>query len=57
MRDDGLADPVPKLGAWFNALHGGECEGCGDYFEAGDRVRFVNDDIHCGDCGEAAEDE
>jgi len=57
MSDDGLADAVPKLGPWFEAQYTTTCEGCDDRIARYDRARYVNDEVHCEDCGKAAEDE
>ena len=57
MPDDGLGDAEPKLGEWFETTWHGQCEGCGDVIGRYERARYVNDEVHCEDCGKAAEDE
>jgi hypothetical protein len=40
MRYDDAEDPVPlRRGPWFRAHYDGECDGCGEEFEAGDQIR------------------
>lgn len=41
----------------FRARYDGECSDCGDYFEEGDFVGYVDDELCCGECVQSAEDE
>lgn len=36
---DPFTAPASKLGRWFTSEYPGECSGCGDRFDGGDRIR------------------
>lgn len=38
------------LGRWFAAGYPGECSGCGDIFDAGDRIRADGEDGYLAEC-------
>lgn len=41
----------------FTASYPGGCSECGEDFDEGDRVGYVDDELCCDDCCQAAEDE
>lgn len=47
MRIVDLEDEKPRT---FEARYGGRCRACGEYFEEGDEVAFVDDEITCEWC-------
>lgn len=60
--DGGGADPFssgtsavlgePRPGAWFDASYSGECTGCWDVIDPGDRIRTDGTGGYlCEDCG------
>lgn len=39
-----------SYGRWFDASYDGDCDGCGESFEAGDQIRSDGDGGWLGEC-------